>query len=106
IAVFPTGLLAAQNSAPQTPPVARADKAQVVAAVAVGGAASVMETVSKSPLREALVPSTSMLGHAFGSPIAELTRRERIAVDDRGRLATLLVVVHVRGQREDVRRRR
>src|SRR5918911_2888680 len=68
MAVFPTGFDAAQNSAPQTPPVATAGVAHVIAAAAVGGPASVSETVSRSPFRCALVPRRSMLGHGFGSP--------------------------------------
>src|SRR5204863_9985739 len=69
LAVLPTGMLAAQISAPQTPPVATAGVAHPIAAVAVGGAPSVNDTVGRSPLRCALVASRSMLGHASGSPI-------------------------------------
>src|SRR5918911_124925 len=73
MAVFPTGFEAAQNSAPQRPPVADAFE-QAMAATEVGGALSVIVTVSRSPLRCALVPRMSIAGHdEAGAPVASKT---------------------------------
>ena len=54
------------------------------------------------PLRRRGVDEVARSASRARTP--ELTRRERIAIDDDGRLAPETLVVHERGRREDVRR--